>query len=226
MAYTILGMYQYDQRLFDSVKSKLPTWEKRLSDYPENMAELLTIEPDVLINRLLMVCGQFEPLYANWDIMEMCISVWASVNALSWQRLYDSCNLKYNPIWNVDGSVEHTETETRNLTQTDTGTIGDSGKNVVDRTTTGSVSAYNVDTFEPREQAKNTGSDTVNNTRTLDTEHGDKGTVERKLMEKRAGNIGVTMTQDMIKKEREIALYSVYDAIVDSFKSEFCILVY
>ena len=40
------------------------------------------------------------------------------------------------------------------------------------------------------------------------------------------GNIGVMSTQDMIKQEREISRFSVYDAIADEFMREFCIAVY
>ena len=40
------------------------------------------------------------------------------------------------------------------------------------------------------------------------------------------GNIGVTSTQDMIKQEREIDLFNLYDIIIEDFKMRFCILVY
>ena len=44
--------------------------------------------------------------------------------------------------------------------------------------------------------------------------------------ERRTGNIGVTATQDLIKKEREIANFSIIDYITESFKERFCLLVY
>lgn len=40
------------------------------------------------------------------------------------------------------------------------------------------------------------------------------------------GNIGVTTTQEMIKQERQIDLFNVYDIIIEDFKMRFCILVY
>ena len=40
------------------------------------------------------------------------------------------------------------------------------------------------------------------------------------------GNIGVTTTQEMIRQEREIDLFNVYDIIIEDFKMRFCILVY
>lgn len=40
------------------------------------------------------------------------------------------------------------------------------------------------------------------------------------------GNIGVTTTQEMIEQERNVSRFNIVDEIVDSFKEEFCILVY
>ena len=40
------------------------------------------------------------------------------------------------------------------------------------------------------------------------------------------GNIGTVTTQKMISEEREIALFNIYQVILDSFKQRFCLLVY
>lgn len=40
------------------------------------------------------------------------------------------------------------------------------------------------------------------------------------------GNIGVMSTQQMITEERDIALFNLYDIIIESFKQRFCIMVY
>lgn len=46
------------------------------------------------------------------------------------------------------------------------------------------------------------------------------------ITENRTGNIGVTATQDLIKKEREIADFSIIEYITQSFKERFCLLIY
>ena len=46
------------------------------------------------------------------------------------------------------------------------------------------------------------------------------------ITENRTGNIGVTATQDLLKKEREIADFSIIEYITQSFKERFCLLVY
>lgn len=40
------------------------------------------------------------------------------------------------------------------------------------------------------------------------------------------GNIGVTTTQKLIKEQRSIELFNLYDIIIEDFKMRFCILVY
>ena len=40
------------------------------------------------------------------------------------------------------------------------------------------------------------------------------------------GNIGVTMTQELIEKARNLALFNLYDVITKSFIKKFCIMVY
>lgn len=40
------------------------------------------------------------------------------------------------------------------------------------------------------------------------------------------GNIGVMSTQDMIKQQRNIVKFNLYDYIIEEFKMRFCILVY
>ena len=40
------------------------------------------------------------------------------------------------------------------------------------------------------------------------------------------GNIGVTTTQKLIREQRNIDLFNLYDIIIEDFKMRFCILVY
>ena len=40
------------------------------------------------------------------------------------------------------------------------------------------------------------------------------------------GNQGITSTQQLIKEEREVSQFSLYDIIISEFKTRFCLLVY
>lgn len=49
---------------------------------------------------------------------------------------------------------------------------------------------------------------------------------EEETYEHSHGNIGVTTTQKLIREQREVAEYNIYDRIITDFKDRFCILVY
>ena len=50
----------------------------------------------------------------------------------------------------------------------------------------------------------------------------DNGTITRE----ESGNIGVTMTQEMIQRQRDIVQFNLYDYIARQFIKQFCIQLY
>ena len=52
------------------------------------------------------------------------------------------------------------------------------------------------------------------------------GTVETEFTDQEYGNIGVTMTQQLIEAERDLVRFNIYDLIIDDFKQRFCVLIY
>ena len=70
------------------------------------------------------------------------------------------------------------------------------------------------------EKVSGYNSEDWSNSNKNETEYGELVT------ERRTGNIGVTASQDLIKKEREIADFSIIEFITQSFKERFCIMVY
>lgn len=75
------------------------------------------------------------------------------------------------------------------------------------RTTT-SVSAFNTEEFRDASAVESSGTNSI----------------ERKSHVH--GNIGVTTSQQMLEAERKLQNWSIYQFIVDSFKLDFCLLVY
>lgn len=177
---SVLGLYQFDNTLFDTMY--LPAGMDR----------------ELLVNNILLECAELEVLLPNTDILKQAINYWSNAHAAVWDKLFETTQLEYNPIWNKDGVIS--ETETRDL------------KTTLDGNDTDQRSAYNASTFQ--NQAK-----TI-----IDHDATDTGTVKRVRREQ--GNIGITTTQQMIKEEREVDQFSIYDYIVRSFKERFCIMVY
>ena len=205
MALSIAGLCNYDQSVFDGF------------NLPDGM------DRESCIFHILMECNELELLYQDWDFMKQAITIWSAVNADVWQKLWNTTQLEYNPIWNVDGTVN--EKETRDLAGTD-----NSVRNVKDNVETDStlehdVMGYNVSSGYQHESKDTHHTETEGTTKdTEDRNRTDTGTIERET--RRTGNIGVTTTQQMIREEREVALFNMYDQIVKDFKRRFCVMVY
>lgn len=160
------------------------------------------LDADTLIDSIVMECAELELLYPDGGFMQSMIGLWSRKEIGVWQKLVDTLALEYNPIWNKDGLIQETrETES-------SGEIGSSG------TTTNKVSAYNEEGFHNRNEDTSTGKS--------ESSGKAKETYERR----ETGNIGVTTSQQMVKEELEIRKKNVYDYIVKSFKSRFCLLIY
>lgn len=295
---SLLGLYNYDNSLFDGMIPNLPSPDKLPNDYPELYITGVSITPTTVINNLLMECAELEILYTNPDFLKFAISQWSDKQRGVWQSYYNTTCYRYNPIWNKDGVITRTESETRETdntttrdlshnytrdltktserdlangnqrqtehsgTQNDTGTLTETPQTQTSVTQEEQVSAFNSADYRNKNQittnTNNTGS--VQNTQDLTRENNynetvtdtgtdsgtitdkdtgtetnsdtgtvnDKGseTINRTYEDKETGNIGITMTQQMISAERDIASFNIIDYIIDDFKKRFCLLIY
>lgn len=189
---SILGLYYLDPTIFDNIA------------FPDELNR------DLLIDNILAECAELEIIYPDPDYMKRCIALWSLKELPNWQKLYNTTQFMYNPIWNVDASI--TETETRDLKNQFTN--NESGNN----TAINSQKGYNDNEFV------GAGKDDLISSIGRDGTSNDTGSITRET--KRGGNIGVTSTQSLIQEEREVDKFNIYDFITDSFKRRFCILVY
>ena len=192
-------------------------------------------QKDLLINAILLECGELEVIYPEYDFMKFAIEAWSHKELPTWQRIYNASLLEYNPIENYnrmeettivdDGSDIHSGNDTSRNSGSDSNTGG--GSLTRQNDTTG----YDSNTFVPREKTTDTTTDT--NTTTyggVNTfTHGEQiaRDNERTITGNISGNIGVTTSQQMLEQEIEIAgKLNIYNLISDSFKNRFCLQVY
>lgn len=313
---TPLSLYMLDQTIFDNLQ--LPTPPTNPTDYPDLYVAGFQLDRQVLVDNILMECGELNVIYPQPDFFKYAVGQWSKKELTVWQALYDTLFYKYNPLWNKDGTIKETARELRDLTRgetrsrtreetegiTDTireedtsgnqrttsdtvlntGTVQDAGTNSKNTThggnvttsgsdsTTVQVSGYNETGFQNRDKTDTTKSETVTdastiaesgtdgNTRTdnlreeadgsivdqgTGTHQGDntrarevgeeesetveatdEGSVENTLERTETGNIGVTMTTQLIEAQRALVKLNFYDLIIESFKERFCLLVY
>ena len=206
---SIQGIYEFDPTVFDGFDSPSYTDENNV---------VHTLNRDDVINNILLQCAELEVIYPSPEMMKFAIGVWSASNQRSWDKLYKSMFLEYNPMWNVDANETETETNERDISRLHTG----SNNEAVNLTNTESVQGFNSNEWAESKKNVNSGTDNVaiNNNETVDDDN------ERILTKRRTGNIGVTASQDLIKKEREISDFSIIEYITQSFKERFCLLVY
>lgn len=192
---TINGLLKYDDSLFDGFR--VPTLAD-LDPSLEIRGNAPVISRSTAIEKIIFETLGLSLVYTAPDDVKAAIKLWTDTNFNVWVQMYQTMVLKYNPIWNKDGTI--TETHHGDFSRDNEGT----GKH--------NVTGYDSPTYSPDTEDVGTGHDEGKDNYT-DTR------VER-------GNIGVTSTQQLIREERESASFSLYQYIADSFKYEFCVCIY
>lgn len=245
---SVYGLYQYDNSLFSGLQ--VPTGVDKdtvVDNILLECAELETIYPALPFLKIAI---------GKWSDKELPVwTKLYETTQFEYNPIYNK-DAYYNDTdletRNLQGtsqsSASSSNTENRNLTNSKTNNLTEALTNDLasSKTDVGQVSAYDAGTFQNREKTtsdttdtgtaitRNTGTETITDSGSV-TSNGngsgsssttDTGTVKHDITRREYGNIGVTTTQRMIMEERDIDKFNIVDYIVDSFKQQFCILVY
>ena len=93
---SIMGMYEYDNSLFDGLD--VPT-------YTDKNNVVHVVDKTAVINSILLNCAELEILYPNIDTMKLAIGVWSAAEQDTWKKMYATVMMEYNPLWNVDADI-------------------------------------------------------------------------------------------------------------------------
>ena len=226
---SILGLYTINPNLFNDLE--LPN----------------SVESDTLTWKILEETAEMEALYPDPDYMQQSIQRWSRSRIESWNRIAETLNTEYNPIWNKDANIS----ETRIYGQQERSSVYGQQQNTTAygaRSTTQNIGARSADNTE---QVTGFNSETLEtSTKTTATQaaatdsasevaHTDTltaGSHTDTLTDKthtdtithtEQGNIGVTTSQQMIEAEMKLReQYNIYEIIAAEFKAKFCLMVY
>lgn len=186
-------------------------------NYPEIWDNFMVpdhVDRQTVIDAINIGCAEMELLYSDPDILKYIIGAWTRKELPVWKDLQETLEYKYNPIWNVEGSetmeITRADNEKRNLRNVRTPEL----------TNTVKVAGYNEDTPALRDQVEESGSDTNTHSGTVNTDGKEKRVFTRGM------NLGVMTTQQLIREQRELVQFTVAEFIYQSFKSNFCLMVY
>ena len=91
----------------------------------DNMVLPNGVDHDLVVSNICNECYDLGVYQPDPDYMKFAIATWSRRKLWSWNKLYETLNFTYNPIWNKDGTI--TETETRETSGTDGGTLTTGG---------------------------------------------------------------------------------------------------
>lgn len=238
---SIMGLYNYDETIFDDMI--LPDGVGRENFITELLLQLAELEvvyarPDVM--KTAIKAWSASRLH-EWNRIYTALT-------FDYNALYNKEG-KITETINTTGTNNATVTNSGNNSETVTnsGNNSETITNQASGSTSGSnihsVSAYNETGFQNAEkdeqsaESSSSGSQSVQGTTggtqttqgttgSTQTTQGSNGSVQSRTLEE-AGNIGVTMSQDMLKAEISVrSEYDITHIIIDEFKRRFCILVY
>lgn len=201
---SLLGLYNHDESLLNGLIENLPNKFGIPSGYENSYYTDVTVDPQTVIENLLVECAEFEILYSDFDALKRIITIWSAKEKSVWQKMFNTTCYKYNPIWNKDGKTTWTEQQTTSGTKTEmekgTKTTSEDGSITDDYTststttntttgagtntragndeTTGKVSAYDSTDFQNRDKTNSTSSE--NSTTESSEEFTGKGNVTNK----------------------------------------------
>lgn len=164
------------------------------------------IDKDILISEIIRQCSEFSVIYTEPIFLNKMIMAWGKKWYHNFDRWIKAYNFEYNALYNLD--VEATYTDD-NKTHTE-------GESDIRGTITGQKAAYDSEVFKNATNDINSNHSTGKNTVKTDNIR----------TERRFGNQGITMSQEMLAAEYDIWKANVYQMMAEIFATEFCICIY
>lgn len=234
---TMIGLYEYDNTLFDNLS------------LPEGL------DKDTLIDNILLRSGEFEVIYPDTDFMKFSIGAWSRKWSPTITRWVTALAIEYNPLENYDryehwtderdisGSSSGSESgsDSGSSSGAETGSSSGTTGGTTGSTTTNKVSAYDAgNALTTHDQSETNGSDSTTNSgnygkelsdthsNEFSNEHSDEHSADDDLEHdgRIHGNIGVTTSQQMLLSELDLGYWNIYEKITDLFLTEFVIPIY
>ena len=95
-----MGMYNYQNDIFDTFA--IPNG----------------VDKNLLIQNLMVQTAELELLYTDPDVLKTVIGIWSAKELPIWEKLKATTEYDYNPIWNTDREITHTDSKRHATTAT------------------------------------------------------------------------------------------------------------
>lgn len=214
---TLIGLYRWLNAehidLFDAFKS-----------LPEG------IDKETLVNLILTEGGEFEPLYADANMMKGQIDLFVSQHMRTFTKWVKALAIEYNPLENYDRMEDWTDVNHNIESSTGNSSSNSSGNSNGNNTdnTNNSVSAFDDNRMSPHDSSITSSNSSANSSASSSSNSITNGSSDGNSTHtgRTHGNIGVTTSQQMLQSELDIARFNIYQHICDLFIDELLLAVY
>ena len=190
------------------------------------------MDRDTVCGTVVEYCMPFEVLYASPELFKRHLEIFARRRLPVWDKLYQSTVQRYSMLDDVETDTEYsgqdTDTRTPDITRTRTPNLTTEGHNSGSDSTEQQVAAFNSNDYANREKQTTTlgTANTVHSTGTeTEVETGNEQTVRAKGTKVHSTGRN-RPAAELLKAEREAALFDVVDFIATDIKCNFCLLLY
>ena len=211
---SVQGLLSFDPTLFDTMP------------LPDGL------DRETVVGTIVYECAPFEVLIPQPELFKRLLNLFAQRRLPVWQKLYESTVQRYDILADTETTRQYsgsdTDTRTPDLTRTRSPDLTTEGQNSGSDTVEQKVSAFNSADYANREKQTTTlgTNNKVHSTGTdTETETGTEKTVrERGTSEHTTGRS--RPAAELLKADREAALFDVVHFIATDVKCNFCIMVY
>ena len=185
------------------------------------------IKSEYVENMVRLKYGTWETLDKTSEDFKHTFDLYNEYMTPNLNKAIIAFTAEYNPLNNYEGKTEIIQEygeQTQNYVKGQESITNTN--NAVTDNTEDYVTSYDSDTFSPSSKNKNDYgeriSTTENGTRT------DTNTINsytNKVTEIKAGNMGVTTSQQMITEEINLRLKNIYDMYIDNFVKNVCYMI-
>lgn len=225
---TLSGLVDYRPDVFDNlVLPTPPIYAADIGLLPDQLRQAWTINKSDFIDFLCLRTMSMSLAVPDADFFKKAVEVWSKAHIHEWQRLFETLFYKYNPLWNKDFKLTEAIEDENTKRENETNGNLVAGNNTVTGYTHGyndGGSVHEDDGLAWTHSDKTKGTNSVNTSGTRTNNSTGTGTRDRTVTEQ--GNIGVTMVQDMVEKERELALFSLEEYLADEFCKNFMLMIW
>lgn len=193
---TLNGLYDYGQL--------------RNDDLFEDMILPDHLDKEVVLNSILIECGELPVMWADYPFLKNQIRVWFKRKKPIFDEMVELMEAEFNPLHNYDRYEEYEDSETEKGSASSSGSGG--------ATNTNAATSYESETF------KNTDQQTSQSSNSAQSSSDNKRDLKHSAH--LFGNIGITTSVDMLLQATEWYSRDIPQIIAEEFKCDFCIGLY